>query len=86
MRYLSQGLESRKKIELLLKTTRMGEAIQAGIIDHLVNNFSVSDAARLNSLKSNNLSVAVKDLNATAEIFERLYELKVYELTNTNRG
>ena len=53
--------------------------MQAGIYDHLVSNFSISQSAMLNDLTHGNLSVAVKDLNAIAEIVEKINELKVYE-------
>ncbi len=79
MKYLSQGQESRKKITLLLTLTKTGDKIQAGIFDHLVGNFSISSSAMLNDIKSNNLSVAIKDLNKIAEVFEKVKELNYYE-------
>lgn len=79
-------MESKKKIELLLHLTSTKENIQGGIIDHLVNNYSVSHAAMLNNLKSNNLSVAIKDLNKVAEIVEKINEDKVYGISHTNKA
>ena len=46
--------------------------MQAGIYDHLVGNFTISHSALINGLKSNNLSVAVSDLNKVAEIVEKI--------------
>lgn len=83
MKYLSQGQESKKKITLLLALTKTGDKIQAGIIDHLVKNFSIAHAAMLNDVISNNLSVAIKDLNKVAEIVEKINELKVYDIGHT---
>ena len=67
MKYLSQGQESCGKIEMLLKLTSIKENMQTGIYDHLVSNFSISNAAALNDLKHGNLSVAIKYLNEVAE-------------------
>lgn len=57
--------------------------MQTGIYDHLVNNFSISQSAMLNGLFSNNLSVAIRDLNKIAEIVEKINELKVYDKRHT---
>lgn len=57
--------------------------MQTGIYDHLVNNFSTSQSAMLNGLFSNNLSVAIKDLNKVAEIVEKINELNVYDKSHT---
>ncbi len=74
MRYLCQGQESRKTVANLLKLTKTGESVQGAIFDHLVRGFSVSDAAMINGLRPNNLSVAIKDLNDKAAIVEDLIE------------
>lgn len=52
--------------------------MQSGIYDHFVKNFSISHSAMLNDLLANNLSVAIKDLNKIAEVFEKINELKAY--------
>mgnify|MGYP003649936455 CR=1 FL=1 len=83
IKYLSKGQESRKKVKLLLSLTSTKENIQDGIYDHLVGNFSISQSAMLNDLKSNNLSVAVTELNKIAEVMEKLFEEKVYDKTHT---
>jgi len=57
--------------------------MQTGIYDHLVNNFSISQSAMLNGLFSNNLSVAIKDLNKVAEIVEKINELNAYDKSHT---
>lgn len=78
MRYLSQDQEKKKMIDMLISLTSIKENMQIGIRDHLVNNFSISQSAMINGLQSNNLSVAVKELNRVAEIVEKINELKVY--------
>ena len=83
MKYLSQGQESHKKITLLLTLTKTGDKIQAAIFDHLVRNFSIAHAAMLNGVISNNLSVAIKDLNKVAEVVEKINELNVYDKSHT---
>ena len=57
--------------------------MQAGIYDHLVGNFSISQSAMLNNLQPNNLSVAIKDLNKVAEVVEKINELNVYGKSHT---
>ena len=57
--------------------------MQTGIYDHLVGNFTISQSAMLNGLQSNNLSVAIKDLNKVAEIVERINESNMYDKSHT---
>jgi len=78
MKYLSQGQETTTKINLLMELTSTKENIRAGIIDHLVRNFSVSNAAMLNDVKKGNLSIAIVSLNKVAEIVEKINEHKLY--------
>jgi hypothetical protein len=78
MKYLSQGQEAVKKINLLMELTSTGDNIRAAIIDHLTRNFSISEAAMLNDVKPGNLSVAIVSLNKVAEIVEKINEHKLY--------
>lgn len=78
MKYLSRGQEPKNKVAVLLSLTKIGENMQAGVYDHLCNNFTVTQSAVLNGLKSQNLSTAISDLNAVAAKVEKLYELKVH--------
>ena len=78
MKYLSQGMESNKKIKLLLSLTGIKENMQYGIYDHLVKNFSIAQSAMLNGVLANNLSVAIKELNRVAEIVEGINESNIY--------
>ena len=68
---------------MLLKLTSTKENIQGGIFDHLVNNLSISQSAMLNNLTPGNLSVAIKDLNAIAEVVEKINEFNVYDKSHT---
>lgn len=79
MKYLSQGMESKKKIELMLSLTKVGDNMKSAIVDHLVKNFAVGHSAAMNGVKSNNLSVSINELNKVAEVFEKLYEHKIYD-------
>lgn len=77
MKYLIKGQESKKKLDLLLSLTKIeSEDIIGGVYDHLNRNFSISNAALFNECKRSNLSVAIKSLNETAEIVEKINELK----------
>ena len=84
MKYLSQGMESNKKIKLLLSLTGIKENMQGAILDHLVGNFSIAQSAMLNNILPNNLSVAVKGLNKVAETVEKINESNVYDISHTN--
>lgn len=67
MKYLSQGLESKKKVELLLGLTKISsESIQMAIADHLVSNYGVKDAALINGCQQGNLTSALAKLNVVA--------------------
>ena len=66
-----------------MELTSIKENMQTGIYDHLVGNFPISQSAMLNGLQSNNLSVAIKDLNKVAEIVERINEFNMYDKSHT---
>ena len=78
MKYLCKGQESLKNINLLLQLTNTQEDTQTGIIDHYVNNFSISHAAAINGLNRGNLSVAIAELNRIASVVEQVIESRVY--------
>ena len=76
MKYLSQGMESRRKVHLLLSLTKITSCnITSAIDDHLIRNFSIGDAALVNGCKQANLTVAINTLNLVAEIVEKINEL-----------
>jgi len=76
MKYLSQGFESKKKVELLLSLTKISsEKIQGAIHDHLVMNFGVKDAALISGCSQSNVTAALKILNGVAETVELINEL-----------
>ena len=76
MKYLSQGMESKKKVELLFNLTKITSYnIKQAVYDHLVKNFSIGDAATLNSCQQSNLTHAINALNKIAETVEKVNEL-----------
>jgi len=76
MNYLVQGMEDKRKIELLISCTSLdSEAMQGAFIDHFCRDMSKTDAALINNVKLPNLSRDIKILNVVAEKFERLKEL-----------
>ena len=75
MRYLCQGQEDARKIDLLLSLTRISESMSYAIHDHLVKNFTVSNAAMLNSVQQSHLTSNLTKLNAIAETVEKVNEL-----------
>ena len=79
MKYLSQGQETAKKIDLLMELTSTGDNIRAALSDHFTRNFSISEAAMLNDVRQGNLSVAIVSLNRVAEIVEKINEHKLYD-------
>lgn len=86
MNYLSQGMESKKKILLLFQLTNISsEGIKQAILDHLTKNFSVSHAAMLNDVKQPNVARAVKSLNDVAMIVEKINELNLYRSSDINK-
>lgn len=77
MKYLSQGLECKRKVELLIALTDItSEGITGALADHLVRNFKQSHAASFNSVRPGHLNDALKVLNCVAETVEKINELK----------
>ena len=76
MRYLSQGMESKEKVELLISLTEISsESIIMAIEDHFIRNFKISHAASINGCQQSNLTVAINILNKVAKIVEKINEL-----------
>ena len=77
MKYLVQGMESKRKVELLISLTSIkSEPIIAALTDHLVRGFEISEVALLNDTKQGNVSRALDTLNEVAATVEKIYELK----------
>ena len=86
MKYLSQGLESKKKVELLLSLTKISsDKIQMAIHDHLVMNFGVKDAAMINDCRQSNVTAALVVLNEVARAVELIHELKFICVRSSNK-
>ena len=82
--YLAQGMESEKKIDLLLSVTKIErpELIRA-LKDYYCLGFSKTKAGALNGVVSQNLSIPIERLDEIAEAFEKYIELKTNELTSS---
>jgi len=82
MKYLMQGQESIKKVEILLSATKIErEQLVSAIYDHLCKGLSKALAADLNDIKAQNLGVAIDALNEVAAKFEAYFDLRYNELT-----
>ncbi len=75
MNVLAQGLESERRVALLLKLTSIkSEAKQAALVDHLSHGMRKSVAAALNGVDLKNFNRALTTLNEVAEIVEQVKE------------
>jgi hypothetical protein len=76
MMYLLQGMESKKRVELLLSLTRIeSESVVSAIYDHLVAGHSEKDACLLNDATQSNFNRAMSKLNNVAGIVEQIKEI-----------
>ena len=82
--YLAQGMESPRKIDLLLSVTKIvrPELISA-LKDYYCLGFSKTKAGSLNGIAPQNLSEPIKRLDEIAEAFEKYIELKTNELNSS---
>ena len=86
MKYLAKGMESKKLIDLLLSLTKINsDSIKAAIQDHLVSNFSISDAASLNNVNQCNLTRSILTLNKVARKVELINELKLCRVSDLSK-
>lgn len=73
MNYLLSGHESKERVELLLKLTKISsEAVQEAITDHLVKGLPENLAASLNDVQQPNFYRALTRLNEVACIVEEI--------------
>ncbi|SQD80433.1 PapB/FocB family fimbrial expression transcriptional regulator [Moritella yayanosii] len=83
MRILVQGLESKERVKLLLKLTKIdSENIQRALTDHLCKGHKEDDAAMLNDVPRQNFNRALKRLNDVAGIVEHIKELDWEQFKN----
>ena len=76
MQVLVQGLESKKRVKLLLKLTKIeSENIQSALLEYLCTGLTIDDAAMLNDVPRQNFNRALKRLNEVAEVVERIKEI-----------
>ena len=84
MRFLLKGLESERRVNLLLSLTKIdSENIKSALIDHLSNGKTELNAATLNNLSQQNFNRALKRLNTVAGVVEEVKEL---DWKNYNKG
>jgi predicted DNA-binding protein YlxM (UPF0122 family) len=82
--YLAQGMESPRKIDLLLSVTKIARTeLISALKDYYCRGFSKSKAGVLNGIASQNLSDPIKRLDEIAEAFEKYIELKSNELNGS---
>tara|TARA_R110000744_G_scaffold380568_1_gene503263 strand:- start:41592 stop:41939 length:348 start_codon:yes stop_codon:yes gene_type:complete len=82
--YLSQGMESPAKIDILLSVTKIKRPeLIAGLKDYYCRGYSKVDAAAINGVASQNMSSPIAKLDQVAEAFEKYIELKANELTSS---
>lgn len=87
MKYLVQGMESKKKIELLISATKIKrDKLVDAIFDHYCRDFDIASASVLNGIKQPNLTAACNTLNEVAEKFEKYFEIRTYELSSINKN
>lgn len=76
MRYLTQGLESAERLELLLALTSIkSEDVKDALADHLVRGLADATAAGLNGVTQSNFKRALNTLEAVAAKVERIKEI-----------
>ncbi|KXO13292.1 hypothetical protein AKG98_3513 [Moritella sp. JT01] len=76
MKFLTKGLETEERINLLLKLTKIGsENIKIALVDHLTKGLTENDAAMLNGVSQQNFNRALKRLNTVAGVVEKVKEL-----------
>ena len=82
MKVLLKGHESKERVELLLSLTRIDSEPQIKAINlHLVNGAEDTLAATTYGVSKSNLSRALKTLNETAKIVERIKEIDLIVVT-----
>lgn len=71
MKYLLSGGESKERVLLMLKLTKINsEPLRDAVTDHLVKGFSEKDSAELNDIPQQNFNRAMVRLNEVAGIVE----------------
>lgn len=86
MNYLVRGGESKERVKLLLKLTRVNsENVVDAIIDHLFTGHSESHSAALNDITQSNFNRAMSRLNEVAGTVEAIKELDWDKFKSVNR-
>ena len=76
MKFLSKGLESEQRVNLLLQLTKIGsDNIKTALADHLTKGLTENDAAMLNDVRQQNFNRALKRLNDVAGVVEQIKAL-----------
>ena len=76
MKYLLPGSESKERVKLLLKLTKMNsEAVRSAVLDHLCKGHSERNTAELNGVPLQNFNRAMLRLNELAGVVEEIKAL-----------
>lgn len=76
MQRLLAGMESAKRVELLLSLTSIrSEGTRGAVLDHLVRGHAVAQAAALNGERDNNIRRALVTLEGVADTVEQIKEI-----------
>lgn len=76
MQRLIPGIESEKRVELMLELTDItSSGIKSALVNHLTLGHPVETSALLSKVESSNVSRALASLNEVADIVEKIKEL-----------
>ena len=86
MNYLVRGGESKERVKLLLKLTRVNsENVVDAIIDHLCTGHSENHSSVVNDITQSNFNRAMSRLNEVAGTVEAIKELDWDKFKSVNR-
>lgn len=80
MNYLTQGMESKAKIDCLLSGTKIDSERKIKALHyHFVDGANISSAAAAHGLPQSNLTDAIAALNKIAAVCEKYHEIMVHD-------
>lgn len=76
MNYLMQGMESEKRVKLMLSLTKISsEPVKDALLEHLARGNTEAASAALNGVTQSNFNRALAKLNEVAGIIEKIKEI-----------